>query len=83
MPTPTAMVPSVNVLTSLFDLTPAEARLATMLSAGLPLNEAAARAGIGLGTARNYLIRIFRKTGTHQQGQLVALLKTVHPLPVG
>jgi DNA-binding CsgD family transcriptional regulator len=45
--------------------------------------DAAQSIGIGFGTARNYLIRIFRKTGTHQQGQLVALLKTVHPFPVG
>ena len=62
-------------------LTPAEARLATFLAAGLPLHVAAQRASVGLGTARNYLQRIFRKTGTHQQGQLVALLKTVHPFP--
>jgi DNA-binding CsgD family transcriptional regulator/GAF domain-containing protein len=83
VPAPTAMVPWAGLLTSLFDLTPAEARLAGQLAAGMSLAAAAERAGIGFGTARNYLQRIFRKTGTHQQGQLVALLKTVHPFPAG
>jgi DNA-binding CsgD family transcriptional regulator len=79
VPTASAMVPAANVLTSLFDLTPAEARLATELASGLSLGQAAGRAGVSVGTARNYLMRIFRKTGTSQQSQLVALLKTVHP----
>jgi DNA-binding CsgD family transcriptional regulator len=31
-------------------------------------------------SARTYLQRIFRKIGTRQQDQLVAMLKTVRPL---
>ncbi|WP_181172148.1 MULTISPECIES: helix-turn-helix transcriptional regulator [unclassified Mesorhizobium] len=31
-------------------------------------------------TSRTYLERIFAKTGTHQQSQLVALLKSTEPL---
>jgi DNA-binding CsgD family transcriptional regulator len=81
VPTPTAMVPTANALTSLFDLTPAEARLAMELAAGQPLAQAAAHIGVSAGTAHNYLARIFRKTGTNQQAQLVALLKTVQPFP--
>lgn len=67
-------------ISELFNLTRAEARLAALLVSGYNLKDAAARLGIGFGTARNYLIRIFRKTGTNQQGVLVAVLKTIQPL---
>ncbi|TPM30884.1 helix-turn-helix transcriptional regulator [Mesorhizobium sp. B2-3-4] len=72
---PTNLVPSPTVLTGLFDLTPAEARLAAALSAGDNLKAVAARTNITYSTARTYLERIFAKTGTHHQAQLVALLK--------
>lgn len=67
-------------ISELFKLTPVEARLAGLLVSGCSLKDAATHLGIGFGTARNYLIRIFRKTGTHQQGSLVAVLKTIQPL---
>lgn len=75
-----ALVPSPAILTSLFDLTPAEVKLATALARGLSLQAAAAEAGLQFSTVRTYLNRIFRKTGTNQQSQLVALLKSAHPL---
>lgn len=74
-------VPSPSVLMGLFDLTPAEARLAAALSSGKTLQEAAQALGLSFSTARTYLTRIFAKTGTHQQSQLVALLKSAHPAP--
>lgn len=74
-----AMVPLPNILTGLFDLTPAEARLATALTAGRSLKAAAIGNGVTFSTARTYLDRIYRKTGTNQQSQLVALLKSVQP----
>ena len=61
-------------------LTPAEARLAPDLPAGLTLAETAARGGVTVKSARTYLERVFQKTGTHQQSQLVAMLKTLQPL---
>jgi DNA-binding CsgD family transcriptional regulator len=72
--------PSLSVLHGLFDLSPAEARLAAALAAGDPLKAVAAKHGIQFSTARSYLEAIFRKTGTHQQSQLVALLKSTQPL---
>ncbi len=78
--TPSALVPSASLLHALFDLTPTEARLATDLASGLTLAESAARHGVTVKSARTYLERIFRKTGTRQQSQLVAMLKTVQPL---
>jgi DNA-binding CsgD family transcriptional regulator len=71
-----ALVPAPNVLSGLFDLSPAEAKLAISLTAGQPLKAAAVASDIKFSTARSYLERIFRKTGTNQQSQLVALLKS-------
>lgn len=73
-----ALTPSPNILRALFDLSPAEVKLATAVATGLTLQDAARDAKIQITTARTYLDRIFRKTGTHQQSQLVALLKSAH-----
>ncbi len=72
--------PPDAVLRGLFDLTAAEAKLASLLSGGLSVAEAAAQRGISVPTARSQLAQIFRKTGTRQQSELVALLKGVHGL---
>ena len=77
---PTATAPSASVLTGLFDLSPAEVRLASALTGGQTLRAAAAAAGITYGTARRYLESIFAKTGVSQQSQLVALLISAHAL---
>lgn len=76
----TNLVPSPSVLTGLFDLAPSEARLAVALTQGSSLKAFATAAGITFGTARKYLDRIYIKTGTHQQSQLVALLKGAQPI---
>lgn len=77
---PNNLVPSPSILTGLFDLSPAEAKLATALAAGTSLKDAAMSASIKLKTARTYLERIFAKTGTHRQSELVALPKSTAPL---
>lgn len=71
-----ALVPAPGLLSGLFDLTPAQAKLAASLSSGQTLKAAAEQSGIKFATARSYLEQIFRKTGTSQQSQLVALLKS-------
>lgn len=71
-------VPSDAVLRGLFDLSAAEAGLATDLAAGKSLKAAAEGRHIAMATARTHLSQIFRKTGTHQQSELVALLKGSH-----
>lgn len=70
----------IKHLQELFALTPAEANLCFSLASGLSLKEAALRADITFKTARTYLERIFAKTGTRQQSQLVGLIKTTRPL---
>ena len=66
--------PSPEVLAGLFELTPAESRVADGIARGLSLKEVADGHGLRLSTARAYLDQVFRKTGAHRQGELVALL---------
>ncbi|HEY0220195.1 MAG TPA: LuxR family transcriptional regulator [Afipia sp.] len=65
---------------ALFGLTPKEAGLAALLVSGRTLKESAEDSGIRFSTARSYLDNIFLKTGTRQQSQLVALLKSAQPM---
>jgi DNA-binding NarL/FixJ family response regulator len=76
-----AMLPSPSILMGLFDFTPSEVKIATALASGGTVQQAATEAGLQLSSARTYLDRIYRKTGTHQQSQLVALLKSAQPFP--
>lgn len=63
-----------NRLARLYRLTAAEARLAVLLACGLSLAKAAGVLGVGMATVRTHLQRIYGKTFTHHQAQLVALL---------
>jgi DNA-binding CsgD family transcriptional regulator len=57
-----------------FRLTPSEARIALLLTEGKSLEEAARQLGVSRETVRSHLKSVFRKTGTHRQGELVALV---------
>jgi DNA-binding CsgD family transcriptional regulator len=63
-----------EVLQSLYDLTPAEARLARHLANGLSPDKIAAQAGTSVATVRSQLKSLFSKLGVNRQAQLVALL---------
>jgi DNA-binding CsgD family transcriptional regulator len=69
-----------RLLRTLFELSPAEARLALGLVAGETLGQYARRAGVGLATVRSHLNGIFAKTDTRRQAALVALLSKLPPL---
>lgn len=58
----------------LYGLTPTESRLADLLLEGLDVREAAERLHTSLGTARFHLKRVFAKTGTRRQTQLMRLM---------
>lgn len=73
----TRHAPDAQVLCGLFGLSPSEARLSVDLALGLSVSEAARKSGVTPKTMRTYLERIFHKTGTHRQSELVALLKAV------
>lgn len=72
-----ARAPSAALMRSLFDLTTAEARIATGLATGQSIAEVAAAGGLTIETARSYLRRVLEKTGCHRQGELVALMATI------
>jgi len=65
-------LPSLEQLTVLFDLTPSESRLAQTLVQGRSLEEAANEINITLSSSRTYLERIFVKTKTNGQAELVS-----------
>jgi DNA-binding CsgD family transcriptional regulator len=75
--------PVVNqaTLQSVFDLTAAEASLATDIITGKPLAEIADARAISIATARTQLASIFAKTRTRRQAELVALLTRISILP--
>ena len=62
------------MLSKLFELTPAEARLASLLHTGISLERIAEELGVTQSTARNQLKAVFAKTDTSRQGELIALL---------
>jgi DNA-binding CsgD family transcriptional regulator len=65
--------PEAAILAGLFDLTPAEARVAHGLVRGDTLSEIAAAHDLADSTVRNQLRAVFAKTGASRQAELVAL----------
>lgn len=63
-------------LIQLFGLTASEARLALALSQGRKIAEAGRELGLTLETARNYSKRIYAKTGTRGQADLIRIILT-------
>ena len=66
--------PILGELQAMFGLTAREAEFAADLATGEPLDGIAARMDITREHARQRLKAVFRKTDTHRQGELVALL---------
>lgn len=58
----------------LYGVTPAEARVAVLMASGASTGDVACRLNVSIATVRTHLNRLFCKTDTHHQGQLVALL---------
>ncbi|MCY1436340.1 hypothetical protein D9M71_524600 [compost metagenome] len=61
------------LLAELFQLSPAELRLAELLAQGLTLEGSAARLNVSINTVRTQLRALFRKTETTRQAQLTNL----------
>jgi len=73
-------VSTLQLMGKLYDLTPAELRVASALLAGNSPEEYAQQAGVTQNTVRSQLKSLFRKTGTSRQSELVALLSRAPPL---
>ncbi|MCC6291674.1 MAG: helix-turn-helix transcriptional regulator [Bryobacterales bacterium] len=65
---------STQALMQIYKLTRKEAALAVKLSEGRPLERAAEELSITYDTARTHLRRIFSKTGTSRQAELLMLI---------
>jgi DNA-binding CsgD family transcriptional regulator len=66
-----------ELVQSLFDLTPAEARVARGLSAGDTVEDIAAKSGLSPTTIRNQVRGVLSKTGSRRLADLVALLGNI------
>ncbi|EIT70811.1 LuxR C-terminal-related transcriptional regulator [Hydrocarboniphaga effusa] len=82
--TTSAQAAPAQLVAQLFGLTRTEATLAIWLARGHTLQQAAQTMGISEHTARNYSKRIFAKTGTSRQADLVrVMLQSVSLLTAG
>jgi DNA-binding CsgD family transcriptional regulator len=63
-------------LQRVFSMTAAEARVSAALTQGKSVEEIARAFGVTLGAIRVHLKRVFSKTGTRRQGELISLLMT-------
>lgn len=63
-----------QVLTQLYGLTSAEAKLTSAVVQGHGLDWAAKRLGISMNTAHTHLKHVFEKTGAHRQAELVRMV---------
>ena len=70
---------AVEILRTVFDLSPAEARISTLIAKGDGPASISKSLGITINTVRSHLSRAFSKTGTSDQTALGALVNRVMP----
>jgi DNA-binding CsgD family transcriptional regulator len=70
--------PPVELVRSLFDLTPTEARVARSLANGRTVEDIAADCGVSANTVRTHVRGVLHKTGRSRQAEVVALLTGIY-----
>lgn len=75
--------PDVELVQSLFDLTPSEARIARSLVIGKTLDEIATDSSTTRNTVRTHMRGVLQKTGCNRQAEVVALLSGIPPIGGG
>ena len=73
-PVTAPQAPPIELVQSLFDLTPAEARVARSLASGKSVEAIASDGGVSLNTVRTHVRGVLDKTGCNRQVEVVALL---------
>lgn len=68
--------PAAHTLVTMFDLTPAEARLAQAICNGTALGDYAVASGISVTTVKTHLRALFGKVGVNRQTDLVRIVFT-------
>jgi len=79
-PVAAPQAPLAELLQALFDLTPAETRLARALAGGNSTTDVARLGGLSRETVRKQLQSVFGKTGTRRQADLLRLLAGLGPI---
>jgi DNA-binding CsgD family transcriptional regulator/PAS domain-containing protein len=69
--------PTDSILVTLFDLTPAEARVMALVAPRRSLPEMAETLSVSANTVKTHLGRIYSKTGTTRQSELIALMEKI------
>ena len=73
--------PPTEIIQSLFDLTPSEARVARGLAGGLTIDVIAQQSSVSRNTVRAQLRGVMDKTGCRRQAEVVALLSGLYSFP--
>lgn len=76
-PVATPLAPPVELVQSLFDLTPTEAAVATALARGKTVEDIAVEGGLSPSTIRTHVRGVLEKTGCDRQSQVISLLAGV------
>jgi DNA-binding CsgD family transcriptional regulator len=71
--------PPVELVQSLFDLTPSEARVARSLASGETVETIASAQGLSQNTIRVHVRNVLEKTGCNRQADVVSLLTSISP----
>ena len=71
--------PDLQMLADLFSLTPAEARVASLLVRGKNVEEVAAELDVSFTTVRSHVRSVLSKTDTNRQGALISLVLRTLP----
>ncbi|SMC96822.1 helix-turn-helix transcriptional regulator [Rhizobium sp. RU36D] len=79
-PVDRSRVPSAETIQGLFDLSPAEARVARSLSLGNDVARTAAEFSIATETVRSHIRSILGKSGMSRQADFVAAVSSIRPL---
>ena len=73
--------PPFEIIQSLFDLTPSEARVARGLASGLTIDAIAHQSSVSRNTVRAQLRGVLDKTGCKRQAEVAALLSGLYSFP--
>lgn len=73
-----AIMTDTELIAELYGLSKAEAKVAERVAQGLTPEMIAGQLAVATATVRNQLKAVFTKTGTHRQGELIALLANIH-----
>lgn len=72
--------PPIELVQSLFDLTPTEASVARDLVSGKTIEDIATDGGVSRNTVRSHVRQVLEKTGCNRQAEAIALLGGISPV---